>query len=184
MGRIIQGGVVDKEEARQTQISSDAPRGTFALLSPDQLHSVHWLIELTNTTEFAVVTTPAFVDDARARFNTPLVFTPEQIIGQEFHTVVAYKFLDTDEARRVLKANRALLADNTTKAPQHLPKISSNECYQFTPWLHQLFIAYSRAVNTLFVMETPSKLNQRGHSKSTPGGYQFAVVRKPQASYG
>ncbi|NCT56905.1 MAG: AAA family ATPase [Legionella sp.] len=152
--RCILGGKVDKYEASAITTMNDTEGGQFYRLSPKDVSGADWLLSRAEGVHLAVVTHQAYVDEARRVFNTPLVFTPEEIQGQEFHTVVVYKLLADEVSQRRIKQVSSQLSDKASSSNQHRSKNKSG--HQDAPWVHRIFTACSRAQDTLVVVDAPN----------------------------
>lgn len=137
--RII-GGKIDKDEASAMSLAGGMPAGEFFLITPDKLNKHTWIDARLG--HLAVVTTAALLDEAKRVFRTPLVFTPAQIQGQEFHTVVIYQLLSDAAKMKVMEKH----------ASMHRAKPGELD-YTHAPYLGEYYTACSRAINTLVIIE-------------------------------
>ena len=151
------GGNIDKSETSEICVRSDAAEGTFMLMQSSEMTSQKDLMRRAKTIELAVVTSPDLISEAKTLFDTPLVFTPKQIIGQEFHTVVVYQLLSDSASQHLLRLNttKDRLSLDEQKSSVHLPKTKTKilNAEDYAPWIHRYFIAASRAKNTLVIVE-------------------------------
>ncbi len=103
-------GRSDKQEAEEIFSSlKNGEAGQVVWLDKIKDHQKDYLKQLATGTTLAVVSLAEFIDEAREIYGTELVFTPEQIKGQQFNTVVAHRpFEDTGliEASQLLKTKR------------------------------------------------------------------------------
>lgn len=149
--RIILGGKLDKDEALEMAVYDEAEDGEVYRFSPAQImDESHWLYERAKSTQFAVVTTEHYLDEARDKFKTGLVFTPKQIQGQEFHTIVVYKLLSNSKSKKILKPFRKIFEEDTA-APKNRSKNKTNS--PNGKWAHEIYTACSRAKHTLAVID-------------------------------
>lgn len=125
--------------------------------------SLHWYSELpdevldcireaANSAQFAIITLPQYVEEARRLFATELIFTADTIKGLEFEGVLIYKLCNTEKFGQI---NR-LLSDRLQKSASsssassaassssvHLPKNGKSAPQYAQPFNH-LFTATSR----------------------------------------
>lgn len=147
--RVVQNGISDKKEILNLTAQEDAAEGECHIMTLSSASTA--LATRAQTTELAVVTDSAYLEEASSRFNTPLVFTPEEIMGQEFHSIVVYRLFETGEMKKLLKEQRRKFPDE--KLPSNIPNHLSNDrsSYYFSPELKQLYVAMSRATHALFI---------------------------------
>jgi ankyrin repeat protein len=158
MARIIQGGRLDKQEAVSTSLAPNDV-GTFRLMN-DSESLPEFIVERATTTEFAVITSPEFLKEAITKFNTNLVFTPAESIGQEFHTLVVYKLMSDNHSANIIPKILPLFKA-TQSAPVNLPKDKSTQPdTDIQTWINKFYVACSRAKNTLVIMQTLTSKQQ------------------------
>src|SRR3990167_8949667 len=91
MKNTLLGGISDKDETPEIMPKlGDESGGAVRIIDEDSLDR-----GLAQSTEFAIVTLPDFIEEARRIFNAELVFTPDQIKGLEYPTVALYRLLDS-----------------------------------------------------------------------------------------
>jgi ankyrin repeat protein len=90
-----------------------------------------------------------------------LVFTPEKIIGQEYHTVIVYKLLSTQESIQHCKTLHKKWFELSQQSHGNLAKYSTDmmQASAYAPWINAYFIACSRAQHTLVLMEKKTREN-------------------------
>ncbi|MCH9755950.1 MAG: ankyrin repeat domain-containing protein [Gammaproteobacteria bacterium] len=154
----LTGGKIDSYEVSGMNEDESLGSSTVDLITPGTLKKQEWFHTRERDTHFIVVTSEAHIEEARARFNTPLVFTPEQVQGLEYHTVVIYKLFNSDEAKKALKTANAQL-DSATATKTHRAKAGDADNTHVT-WVHQIYTAYTRAQNTLYIIEENTRINQ------------------------
>lgn len=161
MGRKVLGGISDKHEALTMPVDMMAEEGQVQLIELNsKLPDTTWLNELGNSTQFAVITTDDYVDEAIAMFKTPLVFTPKQIIGQEYKHIVIYKFWSDEYSKTALKAIKPYCI-NTEISPVHRRKDKHDNLNQaYISWLNAYYVGCSRAIETLVIMEEMTHHNR------------------------
>ncbi|MDP3705638.1 MAG: AAA family ATPase [Legionellaceae bacterium] len=144
-------GKIDKKEAGSLFIDETAAAPGATFLS-DRKNIEQYRREMTEG--FAVITQPEFIEEACQLFRTGLVLTPEQIQGQEYHTVVIYHLLSGQESTDVLRTiSEKLKAADYKKPEANRPKKGQNNYQTLSPWFHRLFTAYTRSQNTLIICE-------------------------------
>lgn len=148
----LTGGLSDKKETPQIYLAEDqsSPEGAVCWLDESSISETEKLIKTiaAGTTDIAIITLPHLVNEVKKRFGTQLVFTPEQIKGLEYHTIVIYKLFDSEFWK---EANQAF-NEKDIKETIHRPrKETANP--KFAPPLNQIFTAITRATNTLIVIE-------------------------------
>jgi len=152
MARIIQGGSLDKQEAVLISLAPN-DEGTFRCMG-DSGPLPAFVIERANSTEFAVITLPEFQGEAIEKFNTSLVLTPEQSIGQEFHTVVVYKLWSDEQSAHIIRQILPLF-NSKKSVPVHLPKDKNTpQDTVIQTWINRFYVACSRAKNSLVILQS------------------------------
>lgn len=149
------GGIADKDEATEvtTAINPDKMAGQVVVLSKDALDEASWLKEEAKGTHFAVITLPCFKEEAKKIFNTPLVFTPAEIKGLEYKTVVVYRLFPGPIFK---EAYHRLQDKSWQKQPKHRTK-DAFELDVFGPVCSQVFTAFTRAQSTLVICEESNR---------------------------
>ena len=137
------GGKLDKKESATLQSVDNAKIGHFSLLCPLQIDK-NWVDSRLG--HLAVITTEEKKEEAERLFGTPLIFTPQQIQGQEFHTIVVYKLVPPNINPMLSDASPS---KNRAKAGKQDNKLA--------PLIALWFIAWSRAIDTLVLVEEPLK---------------------------
>lgn len=154
MGRKILGGTLDKHEALSMEVdATSAEKGQFLRLQPSELGRLPGMNDLANSTQFAVITTAEFIEEARSLFKTPLVLTPEQVIGQEFQVVLVYKLWTDDRSKAILSAIKPDVINATQSADARSKDKYQKKNHAYASWLNTYFIGCSRAINTLIIVE-------------------------------
>ena len=149
MEYFITGGKIDKEEAGKMSVASSENVGQISLIKPNNLNKENWLIERAKTNHLAVITSEDFVDEACRLFNTALVFTPSQIQGLGYHTIVMYKMLANEESLNVLRSIAPKLKsfEGSSSSLNRAKKGQSQ--IEYATWFRTLYVSLSRASNTL-----------------------------------
>lgn len=151
-------GKIDKAEVSSINVDpTRATRGEVWLTrsSPKDNDKYAHILERATTVHFAVITHEELIEEARAQFNTPLVFTVNQIQGLEYHTIVIYKLFSDDYSKQLLK--------NIYLDIERMDRSTSNSVYRakgenphqhHAPWFNRVYTAYSRAQHTLLIFES------------------------------
>jgi ankyrin repeat protein len=148
-------GTLDKYQDIDEVEQRSSKMGRAYILDEKDLASLPWLREAAKGTDFVVITSAHYVEEARARFNTPLVFTPESIKGLEYRMVVTWRLYSPEVFRAIsLRLNELTGA----KQPIHQAKKGSGTS-QFNPPLHAIYTAYTRSTEMLLVCEPSAKDN-------------------------
>lgn len=147
--RNIVGGSADQQEFVAVPHSQRNISGDVKWITSADIDELKVLEKDAASTQFAVITLPELVDEAKKKFGTPLVFTPEQIKGLEYEKVVVYQLLNDDI---YAEANKTLLTKEIKEeTPKNRPKNNDDE--RFGPHFNKLFTSFTRAKNTLVIFQ-------------------------------
>lgn len=161
--RDLLGGLNYKGESVGIQaLTSKHQGGQFFLIQEEQLNACPWLEQSAKGTNFAVVTWPQYQKEAKKRFQTDFVFTPEQIKGLEFSFVLVFKLFAYyaplfHYANQRIKQIRKL----DQKTSMHQPKEGKKD-QKFQDYLNQINEIYTlctRATQTLLLCREPTEEN-------------------------
>lgn len=108
--------------------------------------------QLNESVLFSVVTHPEFVQEARKKFNTPLVFTPAQIGGLEYPIIVVYRMFDID-VKVMKEANASLRQIKQTQLKLNKPKQYTEKNQKVYSYLNQIYVAMTRATAELIIIQ-------------------------------
>lgn len=154
MSGIIHGGVIDKKEASRVIVPADTMLGA-CLVMPDTAQLPDLLAARATSTEFAVVTLEEYRSEAIEKFGTPLVFTSDEVIGQEFHSVIVYKLMSDPESQQIIHCIMQKFKDAASAgSPKNLPKNKHQSTGSHVTWINKFYVACSRAIDTLVIMQT------------------------------
>ena len=150
----LTGGLVDKEEYPEIKLNEYQEKNDGEVVwidekSQDYLDTIQQ--QFAQTTDFAIVTHQEFIAEAKQKFNTPLVFTPEEVKGLEYTTILAYKLFNDDvfsQANTILKKK----SGDTTKKTNR-PKTKGDFDDSFGPLYNQIFTAFTRATTRLLIYQ-------------------------------
>ncbi|MCX7117858.1 MAG: hypothetical protein NTW94_08195 [Legionellales bacterium] len=116
------GGAVDKGESQEMCVSPEllGTTGNATWLHPDDKEAIERLRGTSmHNAQFAVVTDHEHLEQAREQFETSVIFTPSQIKGLEYNTVVLYKLFDSAYFQA---AGKKLHTKSTETVPRHRAK--------------------------------------------------------------
>ena len=148
------GGIADKLEAPSVvpNIIQGADIGHVIVLDQHTLASWVWLQEQAKGAHFAVVTAPEFHKEACELFPPNRVFTPDEIKGLEYDTVVVFHPFSF---RRMKEASKQMGVIDEAIA-RHRPKAGAGDD-TFAPDFNQLFTSVTRAKKTLVICEEQTR---------------------------
>ena len=157
MKNVLTGGLSDSYERRVIKgKSSDDLIGEVHVIA--NMTDDPTLLEAAQTTDFAVITLPEFVEEARTIFGTNLVFTPEEIKGLEYKTVVLYKLLESPVFKEAGKQMMVLDKQGASHEVHHRPgPDAKEENAKFRTYFNQLFVAITRTKVKLVIFERFSR---------------------------
>ncbi|KTD16763.1 hypothetical protein [Legionella jordanis] len=169
----LTGGLADKREfVSFSATSQEKEEGSIQWLATNSENEMESLRQAAQSTKFAVVTSELYVNEAKKLFNTPLVFTANEIKGLEYDSVVAYRLLETEEFYR---ANAYLARMGHLSNPVHRPKHAKGD-ESFGPPFNQLFTCFTRTRKNLFIIQNASHKLEKLISL-----IQQAIQQKPGA---
>lgn len=100
--------------------------------------------------DFAIVTLEEYKKEAKKLFNTPFIFTTDEIKGLEFKKIMAYRLLDSP----LFKEANKLLGESTSGAKKTGNRAKRNQGQeQFGPIFNNLYTAFTRATDTLYIYQ-------------------------------
>nr|HAT8712633.1 hypothetical protein [Legionella jordanis] len=154
------GGIADKKEFRVISSSQDAKAepGFVEWLEYSSTESLQTLRQK----ELVVVTYKEFKEEAIQLFQTPLVFTPKQIKGLEYKTVVAYRLFDKEEFKHINALLKDKLKENDFVAPVHRAKQGQRNA-SYGPLFNKIFTAFTRAKNHLIIVQNLKPIAHLGN---------------------
>jgi hypothetical protein len=148
-------GSVDRESHYLVECASD--RSGAVLLLPDDAHVTGELNRITRrSTRFAVlVLDPAEKGKARARFETPLVFSVQEAKGLEYDNIVLYGFASAN-AERFAEIARGVRREDVLAGELRYARAKdktdrSLEIYKFH--INALYVAITRAIENVYLVE-------------------------------
>ena len=142
----LSGGLGEKREMKKIGgMASREDMGHVYFLSAEDLSTCStW-----NEADFAIVTSEAHLESAKARFPNALIFTPETIKGLEYPKVLAYCLFSKNffqrAAQRIEEVGGKRQSLHRAKAGQ-----SDN---QFVSELNAVYTSWTRASSMLFIYE-------------------------------
>lgn len=147
----LTGGTADKKEAPSVvpHVGEGAGFGNVLVINPKTLSSWAWLNHQAQGAHFAVVAMPEFIDSAKGLFPHDRVFTPFEIKGLEYDTVVVFHpFLNES----MKKAARYMDDFDLTAHKLHRAKADAGNEQFVTPF-NELLTSVTRARQTLVICE-------------------------------
>ena len=109
------------------------------------------MMKAAESPDFAIITTAEHKEEAKERFNTPLVFTVEEIKGLEYKSILAYRlFVDP-----VFKKIDKLIGNNSSSGNKNnnhrAKKDHGNE--EYGPPLGSIYTAFTRTIDKLYILQ-------------------------------
>ncbi len=138
----IELGPKNKSEAKIAD--SQNLGGVVEWLDPKDSAALSKLQKMQNDANVCVVTQKEFVQEVKDKLGITQVFTPDQVKGLEYKTVILYKILNTNTLREVNKVLGQPLA-------------TENEMYSAA--LSACFVAATRAMDDLYVVQNEDRFN-------------------------
>lgn len=158
-------GITDKSETVEVlPIIGALIKGKVNLIQP-QATSLSALKEQLAEQQLrcAVIAPPSSIIKAKLTFPDWLVFTVQEIRGLQFEHIIAYELFSTKEMQalndklRQLKNEDIIFDPNAGKDYQYLPKKDAANEIRFNPELNGLFITFTRAMKSLWIVEDYEK---------------------------
>lgn len=144
----VTGGKADDVEASEMRVSEEVKekKGEIQWIDPKDLN-LKALRDEAKSVHLAVVTHPEYVEQAKKELGTALVFTPEEIKGLEYETIVVWRPLDNLDCERAANLLKDLEErDLTTK--NNRPKAGQGD-ESFLPYFNRLITAVTRTCGNL-----------------------------------
>jgi|GEM_PF-2582150 hypothetical protein len=147
----------DKKEQKEGDLSIQTPKDalTGVVLHYDDAMQcrLQYFKDKPLGPDTVIITDAKHVEEAKEKFGTLLVFTPEQTVGLDYPNVVLYRLFEPQntwvkEIYEHYKKNGR--ESNTNRASKEILKSVSPECVSFC---HRLFVALSRAKDTIILCE-------------------------------
>lgn len=160
MRRYLNGGLADQTEQVQLETAGtkSTDLGSLEWIDLNKLAAMPGQAMYSSVTT-AIVTHPAFIEEAYIRFNTGLVFTPNDIGGLEFENIVLYRLTESKPALSTSLALADYKPDEKTSI--HTPKRNQGNI-EHALYCSELYTAATRAMKQLTVIEAPLKKGRRG----------------------
>ncbi|WED42862.1 ankyrin repeat domain-containing protein [Legionella cardiaca] len=146
----VTGGASDKTESQIKPANEDNPnRGELYWFGTksDQLKVLKEKAK--HSTNFVVITSPKYIEEAKEIFETPLVFTSEDIKGLEKKTIVIWRPLDSSDA---IKACVKLKERQNTSASSNRAKAGESD-ESYLPYFNGLITGVTRGLLEVFVVQ-------------------------------
>lgn len=145
----LTGGLADKKEFSIIGAIQANKEGVIEWYNTASLPTNKIKIDTT----VAVITLSQYKTEAQKRFNTPLVFTVDEIKGLEYATIIVYNLLDEPlfkEANTVFSKESS--RDFSCKKTIHQPKNNAGD-EQFATPFNRFITAITRTTNTLLIVQ-------------------------------
>ena len=143
----LTGGVADAAEMPRIEAAVEDGIGEVVWLDKSKIAC---LLEEATGVDLAVITWQASIVEAKQAFRTPLVFTPEEIKGLEYKTIVIYELNEADfkPACRALRDHKPL----SSATVLHKAKPGWGD-ESFLPSFNKLITAVTRASRKLVIVQ-------------------------------
>lgn len=147
----VTGGKADDIET-EMKVNEDAEskRGTVLWVGQSDEAALDALREKAKSRHVAVVTSPEYINEAKEKFKTGLVFTAEEIKGLEYKTIIVYRPLDNPDCERA--AHLLKNQEEITLTPKNRPKAGQGD-ESFLPYFNRLVTAVTRTSDELIVVQ-------------------------------
>lgn len=155
----ILGGVFDRFTQSTLAKAENQVQGQMVWTdrASENKYQAMWA-DASQTTDFAVVTQAAHVEEARLKFNTPLVLTPAQIKGFEYKDVLVYRLIEGEQVKIINeKVKKGELKNNVHRARRDE---SSQDNMPLAIYFNELFTSFTRALSRLFVYQETTHQNK------------------------
>ena len=150
----VTGGLADKKEAPSiVPRTGDASLGHVFVLREDALSSWAWLNAQAKGAHFAVIAQPALMKDAQRFFPRARIFTPEEIKGLEYETVVVFRPFSS---AWVKEAALLMTEGDEAFSARHRAKAGVGN-HAFAPAFNQLITSFTRARQTLVIVDEETR---------------------------
>ncbi|MGD9591546.1 MAG: leucine-rich repeat domain-containing protein [Candidatus Berkiella sp.] len=117
--------------------------GVIQWLEPSEENTAVQIRAMANDANACIVTHKEFVHEAKMNFNFTQVFTPDEIKGLEYQTVILYKIL---EEKKLFEVNKSLAPNAKTQSEQ-----------KYSAILSACFVATTRATQRLCIVQNASE---------------------------
>jgi len=153
------GGATDKGEITDLRTAGDMEGvvGETLWLSSKNTDGLAYLRDQAEAANLAVISwSERGTSEARTVINTPLVFTPEQVKGLEYDTIILWDPFASEDCSKACKKLR-IPADGASMASGagHLAKNGESDV-SFLPYFNALITAITRARKKLFIVHSGS----------------------------
>ena len=156
----IAQGISDKSETVKVVSVSGEVKGCVGIVKAE-LKEIEALNQRFTKEQLrcAVIAPKELIEQAKQAFPDILVFTVQEIRGLQFDHIIAYRLFSTKEMQALNDKLRELkkggfVFDPTAESYKHLPKKDGESETRFNPELNGLFIAFTRAMKSLWIVES------------------------------
>jgi ankyrin repeat protein/DNA replication protein DnaC len=133
-----------KNKAESKIADTDNMEGQLEWIDPKDSKGLAKLKILSTDANACVVTQKEFITEVREKLGITQVFTPDNVKGLEYKTVVLYKILNTNTLREVNKV---------------LEQTTGKEDEMYSAALSGCFVASTRATESLYVVQNEDRVN-------------------------
>ncbi|CAM3010659.1 Ankyrin repeat protein [Legionella steigerwaltii] len=156
----VTGGAADKAELGQiVSTKEDKDKGELHWID-SKSSQLKALQEEAKHTNFAVITFPEFIEEAKRALGTPLVFTPEEIKGLEYDTVLVWRPLDVIDSS--IACTKLKERQDQTLAAGHRAKAGEAD-ETCLPYFNRLITSVTRARRRLIFVQDKQHPTQIMH---------------------
>jgi|GEM_PF-3381830 hypothetical protein len=151
---VLDGGEIDSVGVSEVKTPDNADIGAlYQYDTVEQCREAH-LPKGRMSVDTVIITLPEHAKEAREKFNTALVLTPEEAAGLEYPTVVVYKLFEPSKAWFKSIAMCSAGQDLKKGSGHRLDKQAFDEIpLESVGFLNRLFTAFTRAKGTLIICE-------------------------------
>ncbi|KTC69425.1 hypothetical protein Lbir_2164 [Legionella birminghamensis] len=167
------GGRADKLEQAEIIPSPEQEKIPGTVVWVDKEEEFERLKEAAKESDFAIITLPQYVEEARRKYGSALIFTPEQIKGLEYKKVLLYRMLDDELC---YEANKKIngLSDEELNCLTNRAKEGCEED-QFGPPFNKFFTSCTRSTADLYI-DQPEKHATRNLTRFFKKGIKAAEL--------
>ena len=169
----VTGGTADKVETPEISVANEAMPsvGECTFVQLDHHVELAALREAAKRPNLVVVTFPEYLSEARHALDTRLIFTPEQVKGLEYDTVVIWRPLDCPDGYEACEK----LGDTTKSASTHRAKKGQGND-ALLPYFNRLITAVTRAQRNVFLVQDSIHKIERMYNALNPKVSQLKPV--------
>jgi hypothetical protein len=160
----ISGGVTDLDEYIAMESLESAMQGTAVMVqNREELFAKHSILNKTaNPNTAVIVNSQADKAVATQKYQTPLVFTIDEIKGLEFDNIIIDNLIPGEDpfVRQINQKMPENLQEFEAKATRPKDK-HDKQLLTYNPFFHKLFTAFTRVQKNVYFVNTQSHQNQK-----------------------